>query len=99
MFLPTGMGRGLENLWIDTQRSVFMKLGNILICLNDMDSLGALLETGCALALKHDAHLTGVFIIPAIQVYPVYEGIAMAEIFEGPHQKYEDMAADVQKQF
>ena len=76
-----------------------MKLGNILICLNDMDNLSALLETGCALALKHDAHLTGVFVIPAMQIYPVYEGIAMAEIFEGQHQKYEDMAADVQKQF
>ncbi len=76
-----------------------MKPGNILICLNDTHNLNALLETGCALALKHRAHLIGVYIIPEIQIYPVYEGIAMAEVFEDQHQQYEDKAADAQKQF
>jgi len=76
-----------------------MSLGNILISLNDTENLGALLETGCALALKHDAHLIGVFVIPAVEIYPVYEGIAMAEIVGGQHQKYKDMAEDIRKQF
>ncbi len=76
-----------------------MRPGNILISLNDTANLDALLETACALAAKYDAHLTGVFIIPAVQVYPVYEGIAMAEVFEGQHEKYKNMAVDVHKQF
>ncbi len=76
-----------------------MSLGNILICLNDTLNLDALLETSCTLALKHNAHLIGVFIIPAMEVYPVYEGIAMAEVFDGQHQKFENMAKDVQKKF
>lgn len=76
-----------------------MSLGNILISLNDTDNLSALLETSCALALKHDAHLIGVFVIPAVEIYPVYEGIAMAEIVGGQHQKYKSMAEDIRKQF
>lgn len=69
-----------------------MTPGNILINLNDTRNLDTLLETACALATQHDAHLIGVFIIPAMQIYPVYEGMAMAEILDGQHEKYIETA-------
>jgi nucleotide-binding universal stress UspA family protein len=76
-----------------------MKPGNILINLNDSHNLGVFLETSCAYALRNDAHLIGAFVIPAMQIYPVYEGIALAEIIDDQHQKYKERAGKVREKF
>ncbi|MGL1921089.1 MAG: universal stress protein [Hyphomicrobiales bacterium] len=37
---------------------------NILINLNDVDNLDVFLKTACALAIRHQAHLIGVYVVP-----------------------------------
>jgi len=76
-----------------------MKPGTILISLNDIHNLEGFLETSCNYAAQYDAHLIGVFVIPAMRIYPVYDGIAMADIVDGQYQRCKEKAELVRQQF
>ncbi len=47
-----------------------MTFKTILVSLNDVSRSDTLIATSVALAEKHDAHLIGVYVIPAPQIYP-----------------------------
>ena len=47
-----------------------MAYKTILLCLTEMDRVPQLLAAGRKLGTDHDAHVTGLYIIPGIQVYP-----------------------------
>lgn len=80
-----------------------MSVKSILLNLNDLDNIGPMLETGCALAARHEAHLIGLYVIPSIVVYPGYYGsglaLGMAEIISTAHDKFKGEAGKVREKF
>ena len=47
-----------------------MTYNTILVALNDVSRMDALLSVTLGLAAKHDAHVIGLYVIPAVRVYP-----------------------------
>ncbi len=76
-----------------------MTLKTILVSLNDPERLDALLEVAGGLALQHDAHVTGLFVIPAMRVYPVVTLHVPPEFFETQRRAFEEQAEDVRRRF
>ena len=76
-----------------------MTLKTILVSLNDLERLDALLETAGGLALEHDAHLTGLFVIPALRVYPVVTLQVPPEFFESQRKMYGEQAEEARRKF
>lgn len=70
-----------------------------VVNLNDTDNLDHLLGTCSSLAVRHGAHVTGVYIIPSVEVYAVYGGIAMADVVDAQRLRYQAMSKDVRKKF
>ncbi len=76
-----------------------MTLKTILVSLNDFDRVDALLNVAGGLAAKHDAHITGLFVIPALRVYPVVTLQVPPEFFESQRKAYEKRAEAVRERF
>lgn len=70
-----------------------------VVSLNDTGNLDHLLATCSSLAAQHGAHVTGVYIIPSVEVYAVYGGIAMADVVDVQRQRYQSMAKEVREKF
>ena len=70
-----------------------------VVSLNDTGNLDHLLATCSSLAAHHGAHVTGVYIIPSVEVYAVYGGIAMADVVDDQRQRYLSMAKEVREKF
>lgn len=70
-----------------------------VVSLNDTGNLDNLLATCSSLAAHHGAHITGVYIIPSVEVYAVYGGIAMADVVDVHRQRYLSMAAEIREKF
>ncbi len=47
-----------------------MTYNTILVALNDISRIDALLSVALGVAAKHDAHVIGLYVIPAVRVYP-----------------------------
>ena len=70
-----------------------------VVSLNDTDNLDHLLTTCSSLAEHHGAHVIGVYIIPSVEVYAVYGGIAMADVVDAQRRRYQAMSKDVREKF
>ena len=70
-----------------------------VVSLNDTGNLDHLLDTCSSLASHHGAHVSGVYIIPSVEVYAVYGGIAMADVVDDQRQRYQAMAIEVREKF
>lgn len=76
-----------------------MALGTILVCLNEVDRVDALMSVAANLAAQHDAHVLGLFVVPAMQVYPEV-GFHMTEtMIEGRSKFYAERAETVKRLF
>jgi nucleotide-binding universal stress UspA family protein len=64
-----------------------MAFRTILVGLNEMPRNDALLEQAAHLARNMDAHIAGLYVIPAVQVYPSTAFEAMPVIFEA-HREF-----------
>lgn len=76
-----------------------MKPKTFVVSLNDTANLDNLLATCSSLAASNGAHVTGVYIIPSVEVYAVYGGIAMADVVDVQRQRYQSMASEVREKF
>lgn len=76
-----------------------MTVKTIALSLNDIDNLDYLLPTAAALATAHDAHLSGVYVIPSVEVYAAYAGMAMADVVDTQRKRYLEMAKSVREKF
>ena len=76
-----------------------MKPKTFVVSLNDTANLDNVLATCSALAASNDAHIIGVYIIPSVEVYAVYGGIAMADVVDVQRQRYLSMASEVREKF
>src|SRR5260221_13250063 len=55
----------------------------ILVSLNELSRLSQLTAAAAALARALDAHVAGLYVIPAVQVYPSVGFEAAPQVFEG----------------
>jgi nucleotide-binding universal stress UspA family protein len=76
-----------------------MTVKTIALSLNDIDNLDHLLPTAAAIANANDAHLSGVYVIPSVEVYAAYAGMAMADVVDTQRKRYLSMAKSVQEKF
>jgi nucleotide-binding universal stress UspA family protein len=63
-----------------------MSYKSVVVCLNEIERLGPLLAAAAKLGASFKAHVKGVFVIPAAQVYPMVGYDAVPEIYDGNRQ-------------
>ncbi|MEM9472856.1 MAG: universal stress protein [Pseudomonadota bacterium] len=71
----------------------------LVVSLNDTDNLDHLLTTCSHFAARNEAHVIGVYIIPSVEVYAVYGGIAMADVVDAQRKRYQKMGKKVRDKF
>ncbi len=76
-----------------------MSIRTILVSLNDISRNEAVLGVAGALAMQHDAHIIGLFVIPAMRVYPVVTLQVPPEFFEAQRKTYEKHADAARERF
>ncbi len=76
-----------------------MAYKTILLCLTEIDRVAELIAAGRKLGADHDAHVTGLYIIPGIQVYPNAGLAAVPDVYDGNRKHYIANKADVKNAF
>ncbi len=76
-----------------------MPLKTILVLLNDAGRTEQLLDAASALARQFDAHLVGLYILPAAKVYSDVGMVAAPMVFEGYRDLFKSKLAEVHKKF
>ena len=76
-----------------------MAYKTILLCLTEIDRIPQLLAAGRKLGVDHDAHVTGLYIIPGIQVYPNAGLAAVPDVYDGNRKHYLANKAEVKAKF
>lgn len=74
---------------------------NILINLNDVENIEVFLQTTCALAIRHNAHLIGVYVVPSFQLSMGLYGsdAVMVDLQYAELKKYKKIAAKMVGKF
>ena len=72
-----------------------MSIKTILVCLNEVERVKVLLDLESAIAAKHDAHVTGLYVIPAVRVYAASDLQLTAQVFEGQREALLNRVSDV----
>jgi len=76
-----------------------MALGTILVCLNEVDRVDVLLSVTANLAQNHDAHVIGLYVVPAMQVYPEVGFHLTESMIEGQSNFFAERAEKVKQHF
>ena len=76
-----------------------MSVNTILVALNEVDRADQLIRVSSTLALRHDAHLIGMFVIPAAEVYPAVGMELSTQVYAGHRQFYLDHSKQVKARF
>ena len=76
-----------------------MAAKTILLSLNDTERADALMRLASKLAQRFDAHVKGVYIIPAIEIYPAGGMELSAQVYEGHRKFYQDNADSMRTRF
>ena len=76
-----------------------MPYKTILVSLNDSERAEALLEVAGGIALAHDAHVEGLFVIPAMRIYPVVTLHVPPEYFETQRKVFQQQADEMRGRF
>lgn len=71
----------------------------ILLSLNETGKLQQLIEAARSLGAQFNAHVTGLFVIPAVQVYPMVGYDAVPETYDGNRQFFLGQADHVRQSF
>ena len=71
----------------------------ILVLLNDSGRTEQLLDAASALARQFDAHLVGLYILPAAKVYSDVGMVATPMVFEGYRDLFKSKLEEVRKKF
>lgn len=74
---------------------------NILISLNDVENVDVFLKSACALALRHEAHLIGVYVVPSFQLSMGLYGSEsiMVDLQHTELQRYKILAKETIEKF
>jgi nucleotide-binding universal stress UspA family protein len=76
-----------------------MSYKTILISLNEIGRLGELVAAAVDLARETGAHVSGLYIVPAVQVYPSVGFEAAPQVFEGNRSFFKDHTQRVKQTF
>lgn len=76
-----------------------MTYKTILVSLNEVARVPQLVAAAGDLALKFQAHVTGLYVVPAVQVYPSVGFEAAPQVFEGNRTFFKDNADKVRNAF
>lgn len=76
-----------------------MSYKTILVSLNEVSRVKELLAAASGLARALDAHVSGLYVVPAVQVYPSVGFEAAPQVFEGNRSYFKDNAARVREGF
>jgi len=76
-----------------------MTYKTIVVSLNNVSRSDALLAASMAIAAKHDAHLIGLYVIPAVRVYPEMSMHAAPAVMDAYKVFFEEHAAASEKAF
>lgn len=76
-----------------------MTVKTIALSLNDIDNLDNLLRTAAGIAGANNAHLSGIYVIPSVEVYAAYAGMAMADVVDTQRKRYLELAGSVKEKF
>ena len=76
-----------------------MPFKTILVLLNNSGRTKQLLDTSSALARQFDAHLVGLYILPAAKVYSDIGMVATPMVFEGYRDLFKSKLEEVRKKF
>jgi nucleotide-binding universal stress UspA family protein len=76
-----------------------MSYRTILVSLNEVGRLAELTAAAVSLARRTGAHVSGLYVIPAVQVYPSVGFEAAPQVFEGNRSFFKDNAPRVKQAF
>ena len=76
-----------------------MSYKTILVSLNEVGRLSELVAAAVTLARETGAHVSGLYVVPAVQVYPSVGFEAAPQVFEGNRSFFKDNAARVKQAF
>ena len=76
-----------------------MAYKTILVCLNEIARLPQLIAVARDLGVRFNAHICGLYVIPAVQVYPSDGYAAGANIFDGTRVFFQDHLPKVKEAF
>jgi nucleotide-binding universal stress UspA family protein len=76
-----------------------MAYKTVMVLLNDADRAQQLLDAAGGVALRCDAHLIGLYVIPAAQVYADVGMIATPVLFEGYRDLFKGKLEEVRRRF
>jgi nucleotide-binding universal stress UspA family protein len=76
-----------------------MAYKTILLCLNEIPRVPQLIEAARAIGAIFKAHVSGLYIIPGVQVYPSAGYAATPDVYDGNRIYYKDHEAKVQDAF
>ncbi|HUE45707.1 MAG TPA: universal stress protein [Aestuariivirgaceae bacterium] len=76
-----------------------MAYRTILVCLNDIARNPVLLDLTSDIAERQDAHVIGLYVLPAVRIYPAIGPGMYAEVIEEFRDSFKARAAEVRRQF
>ena len=76
-----------------------MSYRTILVCLNEIGRLSETVAAAVQLARDTGAHVSGLYVVPAVQVYPSVGFEAAPQVFEGNRSFFKDNAQRVKQVF
>jgi nucleotide-binding universal stress UspA family protein len=76
-----------------------MSYRTILVCLDEVNRVGALVGAASRIAALTDAHVRGLYVIPAAQIYPSTGFEAVPQVFEGHRTFFQNNKDSVRSSF
>jgi len=76
-----------------------MSIKTILVALNEIDQVDKLVKTAAQLGRKYQAHIIGMFVIPAPEIYPSAGMALSTQVYDGHRRFYLDHSEKVKAKF
>jgi nucleotide-binding universal stress UspA family protein len=76
-----------------------MAYKTIIVCLNEIARNPVLLDLTSDIAAQQSAHVIGLYVLPAVRIYPAVGPGMYAEVVEEFRESFKARAADVRRQF
>jgi nucleotide-binding universal stress UspA family protein len=76
-----------------------MTYKTILVALTELDRMTELIGAARALGARYQAHVTGLFVVPAVQIYPSAGMGALPDVYDGNRKIYMDQLEAVRARF
>jgi nucleotide-binding universal stress UspA family protein len=76
-----------------------MMFKTVLVCLNEVDRVPVLLDVAAGIAAKQNAHVVGLYVVPAARVYPAMGAGVVAQVVDDIREFFKARSAEVRQQF